>query len=619
MIKKIVALFFVIISILLAFTLVISKPFLDDFKKDNMDHANVLALNVITASYNTITEGLINGLKSLSYSVYTDPNKGFDEEHILRDLKNIVATNSAYKDIIITTLDGRAFAASSNGWNKGFNARTSQREWFTAIIDGKKSAHIAQPYRSNTGEYDFTVSAPILLDGKVVGVLAIVANLNVLMPKNGVEFGITTQDGYVVAIDESSQDWLGQNLFEVRPTYKNISNEPTLLVSPSGSTYSLFKTPLNHGLVGYIFTNQNKTVDNADMIRNALIIVLVVIGTVLTTAQFIVVRGELSQIDTVVNSIKQMADGNFQTVNIPKTGNEIDLISTSLHQLQQRIWSVMSSTTDIMSQLSAHQQSITSSTANNIKSSESELNHIDLVSIEINDMATTANEIATNAQSAEENTSSTLMLSSSSLATLQQSSTIVDQVTDSVQESASIFGELKTLSDNISSVVDVIGNISDQTNLLALNAAIEAARAGEQGRGFSVVADEVRALAVKTQDSTADIQRIIVTLQAGVTKATNAMGTNLQLTEKLSVISQDIEQAFTDISEKVSLLSDINSFVATSSEAQFVVNQRVTQNIDEIKKMVSDNVSGVRNTIDANREMTLLVNNLNEEIRFFKI
>ena len=87
----------------------------------------------------------------------------------------------------------------------------------------------------------------------------------------------------------------------------------------------------------------------------------------------------------------------------------------------------------------------------------------------------------------------------------------------------------------------------------------------------------------------------------------------------LKVISQDIEQAFTDISAKVSLLSDINSFVATSSEAQFVVNQRVTQNIDEIKKMVSDNVSGVQNTIDANREMALLVNNLNEEIRFFKI
>ncbi|MDD9178382.1 MULTISPECIES: methyl-accepting chemotaxis protein [Aliivibrio] len=619
MIKKIVALFFVIISILLAFTLVISKPFLDDFKKDNMDHANVLALNVITASYNTITEGLINSLKSLSYSVYTNPNKRFDEEHILSDLKNIVATNSAYKDIIITTLDGRAFAASSNGWNKGFNARTDQREWFTAIIDGKKSAHIAQPYKSNTGEYDFTVSAPILLNGEVVGVLAIVANLNVLMPKNGVEFAITTQDGYVVAIDESSQDWLGKNLFEVRPTYKDVTTEPTLLVSPAGSTYSLFKTQLNHGLVGYIFTNQGKTVDNADMIRNALIIVLIALGTVLTAAQFIVVRRELSQIDTVVNSIKQMADGNFQAINIPKTGNEIDLISASLHQLQQRIWNVMTSTTDIMAQLSAHQQSITSSTANNIKCSESELNHIDLVSIEINDMATTANEIATNAQSAEENTSATLMLSSSSLATLQQSSTIVDQVTGSVQESASIFGELKTLSDNISSVVDVIGNISDQTNLLALNAAIEAARAGEQGRGFSVVADEVRALAVKTQDSTADIQRIIVTLQAGVTKATNAMGTNLQLTDKLSVISQDIEQAFTDISAKVSLLSDINSFVATSSEAQFVVNQRVTQNIDEIKKMVSDNVSGVQNTIDANREMALLVNNLNEEIRFFKI
>lgn len=584
-----------------------------------MDHSNKLALNVVTASYNSVTEGLINTLKSLSYSVYTDPNKGFDEEHILRDLKSIVATNAAFKDIIISPLDGRAFAASTNGWNENFNAKISKREWFTSIIDDKKEAHISQPYVSNTGEYDFTISTPILLNGKVAGVLAVMANLNELMPKNGVEFAITTEDGYVVAIDESSQDWLGKLLFEVRPTYKDITTVPTLLVSPAGSTYSLLKTSLNHGLVGYIFTNQNKTVDNADMIRNALIMVLIVIGTVLTAAQFIVVRRELLQIDTVVNNIKQMANGDFREINIPKTGNEIDLISASLQQLQQRVLNVMTSTASIMSQLSTHQQSITSNTENNIKNSESELNHIDLVSIEINDMATTANEIATNAQLAEENTSATLMLSSNSLSTLQQSSAIVDQVTDSVQDSASIFEELKMLSDNISSVVDVIGNISDQTNLLALNAAIEAARAGEQGRGFSVVADEVRALAVKTQDSTADIQRIIVTLQSGVTKATNAMGTNLKLTDKLSVISQDIEQAFTEISEKVSLLSELNSFVASSSETQFVVNQRVTNNIEEIKKMVSGNVSGVQNTIDANHAMTLLVNNLNEEIRFFKI
>lgn len=234
-------------------------------------------------------------------------------------------------------------------------------------------------------------------------------------------------------------------------------------------------------------------------------------------------------------------------------------------------------------------------------------------------MVTTANDIAANALSAEGETSTTLVLSSDSLKTLQESSSIVDRVSTSVKESSCIIEELKILSDNISSVVDVIGNISDQTNLLALNAAIEAARAGEQGRGFAVVADEVRALAVKTQDSTANIQTIIATLQTEATKAVDAMENNLQLTNDLAKISDKIEDAFNNISEKVTLLVDINSSVATASEEQSIVNQNIAHNVEDIKNMVVDNLSGVTQAIDSNTEMVALVEELKAEVSFFKV
>ncbi|MUK79173.1 methyl-accepting chemotaxis protein, partial [Aliivibrio fischeri] len=191
-----------------------------------------------------------------------------------------------------------------------------------------------------------------------------------------------------------------------------------------------------------------------------LISVLIALGLILTLAQFIVVRKELSQIPRVVSNIQLMANGDFTNLSIPKTGNEIDLITESLESLQSRISGVMMTTNTIMHKLSEHQEQISNVTNNNVTRSESELQHIDQVAAAITEMATTANDIAANALSAEGETSSALILSSDSLKTLQESSSIVDRVSSSVKESSCIIEELKILSDNISSVVDVIGNIS---------------------------------------------------------------------------------------------------------------------------------------------------------------
>ncbi|WP_325894961.1 methyl-accepting chemotaxis protein [Grimontia sp. NTOU-MAR1] len=585
-----------------------------------MDHEDEVSTVVLKASFDSAIKGLLVQVQSLGTAFNLDINQPFDERSVLAEMGKIVEVNPAIDNVILATLEGDVFSFSSNGWNRAFNARQAGRDYFISIIHNDKKAHISEPYKSNRGNYVVTVSAPLNYKGERVGVIALNVNLNVVLPeKLGLEYAITTEEGIVVAVDRSSLEWLNKNLFDVRPNYRDIGDEPRIITSPTLGVYSLSRESLGHGFTGYVFTEQKQTMENASMIRTALMVLLITIGLLLTLTLYIVVRRELAQIPNVVTTIGSMSEGDFSHVEIAETGNEIDQVSTSLGNMQSRVNDVINTTHTIMDTLSEHQAHISDVALNNARRSETELVHIDQVATAIAEMAATANEIAANAQAAEVETSSTLALSAVSLETLHKSTVIVEEVTKSIQESANIFEELKVLSDNISSVVDVIGNISDQTNLLALNAAIEAARAGQQGRGFAVVADEVRALAVKTQESTGNIQTIITTLQSGAQKAVDSMNSNLQLAGELSSISKEIESAFSDISTKVTQLSDINSSVATASEEQSIVNQEISKSIEDIKMMVEENLSGVNNAIESNNEMVKLVEELKSEVAFFKV
>ncbi len=302
-----------------------------------------------------------------------------------------------------------------------------------------------------------------------------------------------------------------------------------------------------------------------------------------------------------------------------KSNDMIGEIVDAFNLMAENLRKVMGQISGATTQLAAAAEetsTITDETSLGIQEQQSE---IDSIASAMDEMTSTVQEVARNA--AEASTAADAADGEARTGALVATEAIggIDSLVAEVDSAAQVIRDLKQESENIGSVLDVIRGIAEQTNLLALNAAIEAARAGEQGRGFAVVADEVRTLASRTQQSTQEIQDMIQRLQNGTGNAVKVMGGAQSKAQESSDLVEKAAESLAAIAGSVSAINDMNTMIASAAEEQSAVAAEMQINMNNIREVADRSADGAQQTAQASEELARLATEQQSLMAQFKM
>ncbi|MBN2978558.1 methyl-accepting chemotaxis protein [Pseudomonas fluorescens] len=315
----------------------------------------------------------------------------------------------------------------------------------------------------------------------------------------------------------------------------------------------------------------------------------------------------------------KVAAGDMTVTFVARSRDELGDLGQVFNATVAKIHDLIERVGHTVSQVERQAGQVQAVSAQSNQAVSGQRSQIEQVATAMNQMSSTAQEVARNAAAAVSSAHSVNdeTVSGRSLVQSQQGS--IARLALEIDQSVRVINQLATDSQAISSVLEVIKSIAEQTNLLALNAAIEAARAGEQGRGFAVVADEVRTLARRTQQSTEEIEQMISRLHDGVAAAVTAMGSSHAMANGTVGQSEQVQQALENILGAVGMIVDQNQQIAAAVEQQTTVAHDIDQNIVEINRAGEHAADGAHQTEAASRQLSLQVVELKHLIGAFRV
>nr|WP_325437505.1 methyl-accepting chemotaxis protein [Pseudomonas nitroreducens] len=321
----------------------------------------------------------------------------------------------------------------------------------------------------------------------------------------------------------------------------------------------------------------------------------------------------------VIGMASRIAEGDLSVSIDVRRKDEVGQLMGAVGSMADSLRGIVSRLSDGVGQITASAQALSSVTERTQHGVNSQKAETDQVATAMNQMAATVHDVARNAEEAASSAEQADGKVASGQDVVRQTLGRIEQLADAVRAATESIEQLGRESQSIGSVLVVIKNVAEQTNLLALNAAIEAARAGEQGRGFAVVADEVRALARRTQQSTAEIETLIAALQSGATTSVQRMQRSHALVEMTVGDAVQTEAALGNIASAVAVIHQMNQQIAAASEQQSAVAEEISRSVTSIRGIADESAQAMESTASSSVELAQLSRELQGLVGQFRL